>query len=116
MSSAGLPRESISNLLSVIAASGHGHDAVNNWLQDRLLAETEDQQTLSPILSDIAVRIASLLVALIGVFDEIDAAVQFILMPHRELQDRAPVQAVFTPEGVKAVDEIVRRGQHGISV
>jgi uncharacterized protein (DUF2384 family) len=115
VSSAGLPKESARTLISALERAGHGSDAMFVWLQERLLVHTADQDLLSPKLSDITIRIAALLVALIGVFDALEPAVEFLLTPRPDLQGLAPVQAVFTPEGVYAVDQVVRQGALGMS-
>ncbi len=110
----GLPRQSMQALLSILKGGNDDICEVLAWLQNKLIADSGDHDPLSPILSDYLLRIALLLVALIGVFEDADQAIEFLLAPHKSLDDLAPVQAIVTASGVQAVDELVGRGMHGM--
>jgi hypothetical protein len=104
----GLPSESVTFMLSFLDShAGEYGDAVI-WLRGRLDEGFTTTGVLEPSLSNICLRIAALLVALVGKFDDVDKAVGFMLMPHESLHGEAPVQTVFDPEGVKAVDHLVK--------
>ena len=110
----GLPRQSMQALLSKLNGGNDDSRAVFAWLQDKLIEDSGSQDPLSPMLSDYLLRIALLLVALIGVFEDADQAIEFLLAPHKSLDDVAPVQAIVTPSGVQAVNELVGRAMHGM--
>lgn len=59
--------------------------------------------------SEMTLRVATLLVALIAVFEEPDTAIHFLLTPHDDLDSLRPVEAVFTTTGVAVVSELVNK-------
>lgn len=112
---AGLPRESATALLSTLEDACKGNNCeVADWLRESLIPDERNQLVLSPKASDRTLRIASLLVALLGIFGSIEFAVHFLLAPHPRLGDKAPAQAVFSNSGVKEVEALILRGLHGL--
>ena len=111
---AGLPKESLVHLLSVIEASAGGDATTVTWLRAELTRECDDHVGLNSNSSEMTLRIATLLVALFGVFKDVDLAISFLLSPHRSLDGEAPVKAIFTSSGVNAVNRLVGQGQHGM--
>ena len=59
-------------------------------------------------------RVATLLVALIGLFEDLDPAIEFLLDPHAALDGLPPAKAVFTTTGVAAVNKLVMKERLGL--
>jgi putative toxin-antitoxin system antitoxin component (TIGR02293 family) len=110
----GLPPESLSHLTGTLSSSDRGSSEVANWVEDRLASDSVSQDKLCPETSEMMLRIASLLAALIGLYGDMEKAIEFLLTPHRQLDGNAPVQAIFSASGVQAVNDLVLRGLTGM--
>ena len=105
----GLPKEALEHLLSVLDASASQDIATISWLREKLsyVNVSDSDSKLDAESSEMTLRVATLLVALIGVFQELPPAVEFLLAPHESLDGQPPAKAVFTSAGVNAVNNLV---------
>jgi hypothetical protein len=78
------------------------------WLRIKLSGHHDSDQSLDMRSSEMTLRVATLRVALIALFEEPDTANNFLLTPHDDLDGLRPVVAVFTTTGVAAVIEFVK--------
>ena len=114
VSRAGLPNESLQHLLSVLDDSSGQHTATTTWLRRKLRYNADPDAKLDAISSEMTLRVATLLVALIGVFEALEPSIDFLLAPHKALNGLAPARAVFTSDGVEAVNKLVAQGVLGL--
>ena len=113
----GLPGESAATLLSHIEYARNGkHSDTVDWLRKNLNPDKRGQGKLSPYASDRTLRIASLLVALLGVLGDEQLAVEFLLAPHPGLGGEVPAKAVFSNSGASEVERLILSGLHGLPV
>jgi len=59
-------------------------------------------------------RLARLYALALSVFEDRDAATQFMMNPHPELDARTPFDVALTEIGGREVEEIIERGLHGL--
>lgn len=111
----GLPIESASTLLSILDGADRDKNCeVTSWLSEQFIPDDIDRVGLSSRSSNKALRVASLLVALLGIFGDIETAIHYLLSPHPALGGQVPVQAVFSNSGVKEVEALILSGLHGL--
>lgn len=111
---AGLPRKSLQHLVSVLEASPARDAATIAWLRSRLTGNDDSDEKLDFRSSEMTLRVATLLVALIGLFEDLDPAIEFLLDPHAALDGLPPAKAVFTTTGVAAVNKLVMKERLGL--
>ena len=106
---AGLPKEALEHLLSVLDVSASQDIATISWLRKNLSNDnvSDSDSKLDAESSEMTLRVATLLVALIGVFQELPPAVEFLLAPNESLDGQPPAKAVFTSAGVNAINNLV---------
>jgi uncharacterized protein (DUF2384 family) len=110
---AGLPKESIEHLFSVLDAYSAQDAATVAWLRTKLSSNDLCDEKLDAVSSEMTLRVAMVLVALIGVFEDLNPAIEFLLKPHESLDGLPPAKAVFTTTGVNAVKKLVTKGPLG---
>lgn len=113
---AGLPKEALEHLLSVLDASAGQDIATISWLRKKLsyVNVCDSDSKLDVVSSEMTLRVATVLVALIGVFQDLPPAVEFLLAPHELLDGQPPAKAVFTSAGVTAVNNLVTKELLGL--
>ena len=78
----------------------------------RATYQRSDRLSLQP--SETVERLARLYTMALEAFEEDDAAAQFMMTHHPELENRTPFQAGLTELGGRAVEEVIARGMHGL--
>ena len=81
---------------------GPSRPELDHLMRDRGMDKEDHQKRLASLLAD--------------VFNDTEAALLFMMRPHPQLDNETPGCAVVTESGCRAVEDIIRKGLHGLPV
>lgn len=110
---AGLPRAALEHLVSAVAPEGE-----RARLRNRVVPRASFQRSkiLSAAHSATTERLARITALVRSVWEDDDQAQRFLWAAHPELRGRKPFEAALTELGAREVEEVIRRGLHGLPV
>jgi putative toxin-antitoxin system antitoxin component (TIGR02293 family) len=111
----GMPKTALDTFIALFIAPQHGVDftvQLRNKIVPRATYQRVDRFNLQ--VGETTERLARLYALAFSVFADREAATQFLMNPHPELDNRAPFDAALTEIGGREVEEIIERGLHGL--
>ena len=112
----GMPKSALDTFIALFNSPHHGVDftvKLRNKIVPRATYQRVDRFNLQ--VSETTECLALLYALAFSVFADREAATQFLMNPHPELDNRAPFDAALTEIGGREVEEIIERGLHGLS-
>ena len=111
----GIPKSALDYLLARLVSPEHGRDLAVR-LRHKIVPRATYQRArrLNLQVSETTERLARLYALALSVFEDADAARQFMMSAHPELGDRTPFDVALTEIGGREVEEIIERGLHGL--
>jgi putative toxin-antitoxin system antitoxin component (TIGR02293 family) len=110
----GIPKSALDNMLSRIATPEGKELSIQ--LRHKIVPRATYQrvQRLNLQVSETTERLARVYAMADSAFEDPDAVRRFLMMPHPELENRAPFDVALTEIGGRAVEEVIERGLHGL--
>jgi putative toxin-antitoxin system antitoxin component (TIGR02293 family) len=111
----GMPKSALDTFIAFLTASIRGTNLtvqLRNKIVSRATYQRVDRFNLQ--VGETTERLARLYALALSVFEDREAATQFLMNPHPELDGRAPFDVALTEIGGREVEEVIERGLHGL--
>ncbi len=109
----GLPRTALDRVIGRLGeATGSSLNELKYQVVPRATYQRSDRLSLQP--SETVERLARLYTMALEAFENDDAAAQFMMTEHPELEGRTPFMTGLTELGGRMVEEVIGRGMHGL--
>ncbi len=113
--SQGMPKSALDTFIACLTAPNRGMDStvqLRNKIVPRATYQRVDR--LNRQVGETTERLARLYALALSVFEDREAATQFMMNPHSELDARTPFDVALTEIGGREVEEVIERGLHGL--
>ena len=110
----GMPKSALDKFIAFLTASNRGTETVQ--LRNKIVSRATYQRVdrFNVQVGETTERLARLYALALSVFEDRDAAKQFLMNPHPELDGRTPFDVALTEIGGREVEEVIERGLHGL--
>ena len=110
----GMPKSALDRFIAFLTASNRSTETVQ--LRNKIVSRATYQRVdrFNVQVGETTERLARLYALALSVFEDRDAAKQFLMNPHPELDGRTPFDVALTEIGGREVEEVIERGLHGL--
>jgi len=111
----GMPKSALDTFIALLTAPNRDMDStvqLRNKIVPRATYQRVDR--FNRQVGETTERLARLYALALSVFEDREAATQFLMNPHPELDARAPFDVALTEIGGREVEEVIERGLHGL--
>jgi len=114
--SKGMPKSALDTFIACLTAPSRGMDSTTVQLRNKIVPRATYQRVdrFNRQVSETTERLARLYALALWVFEDREAATQFMMNPHPELDAHTPFDVALTEIGGREVEEIIERGLHGL--
>lgn len=113
--SQGMPKSALDTFIAFLTAPNRDIDStvqLRNKIVPRATYQRVDR--FNRQVGETTERLARIYALALSVFEDREAATQFMMSPHPELDARTPFDVALTEIGGREVEEVIERGLHGL--